>query len=80
MVVEGEGHAAFGAALLQGLPDGGGHLGLHRLFIALDGGGRLGELPSVHMVLSLIDLPAACEQVVRDLSAYCIFHLTDPPS
>ena len=79
VVVEGEGHAVPGSALLQRLGQRGYHLGVHRLLTPTGAGGGLLEVLAVHVVLALVDLLAVLQEVVRDLASNCVLHCLTPP-
>ena len=78
VVVEGEGHAAPGAALAQGLRQTVHQLALLGLFIPPGAGRGLLNIFAVHIVFALIDLPAFGQEVIRDLTSYCVFHTKSP--
>ena len=78
MVVEAEGHAAFGTALTEGVGEALDDLALLRLLIAAGLGGGLLEILAVHVILSLIDFLAVFQQEIGNLSAYCVFHTRSP--
>ena len=78
VVVEGEGHAASGTELPHGLCDGADDLGLPGLLVPAGTGGCLPDVPAVHIVPALIDLPAVFEQEIGNISADCVDHTRSP--
>ena len=78
MMMEGEGHAVLGAAGLQGLRDGGQDLGLLGLLVPAGGGGGLVQVLAVHIVLALVNFLAVYQQLIRNISAYCVNHTRSP--
>ena len=78
VVVEGEGHAILGAALLEGLHQGVHHLGVHRLLAPAGAGRGLLDVLAVHIVLALVHLTAIGEQSVGNVPSYFVNHTRSP--
>ena len=78
VVMEGEGAAVLAVALAQGVGDGGNDLGFLRLLITAGFRTGLGDVLAVHIVLALIDLLAVGQEVIGNVSAYCVFHTRSP--
>ena len=78
VVVEGEGHAAPGAALAQGLRQTVHQLALLGLFIPPGAGRGLLNIFAVHIVFALIDLLAVHKELLRDIASNCVFHTRSP--
>ena len=78
VMVEGEGHAALGADLLEGVRDGVHDLALLGLLIAAGAGRGLLQVLAVHVVFALIHFLAVLQQEVRDFASNCVFHTKSP--
>ena len=78
VMMEGEGHAALGAHLLEGVHDAVHDLALLGLFIAAGAGGGLLQIFAVHIVFALVDLAAILEQIFRNIASYCVLHTKSP--
>ncbi len=78
VVMEREGAAVLAAALTQRVGNGLNQLGLLGLFITAGLGGGLLHILAVHIVLALIDLLAAGQEVIGNISAYCVSHTRSP--
>ena len=78
VVVEGEGHAALGAALTQGVSQGCHDLAFLGLLVPAGAGGSLLDVFAVHVLLALIHFLAVYQQEIRNFTSYCIFHTRSP--
>ena len=63
------------ATLLASLADGSHDLALLRFLVTDRHGAGLLEWLAVHMIFALVDFLAVLQELIRNVSSYCVYHL-----